>query len=533
VKVKGSIPGVQGQINERSYLYRTPKLIMSSDPDDKDAPATTSTEDETQNKASFETKEDDSPPKPADEQSTKDDERPIPTGKRTKRGADRQITKDDHSPDDDDDDPDGTVSAAKLKPNAFQRASDEKMKTRRILKVTKPPVSSGTLPEAAKPTEEKEKEKAEKEGDEKTEKEETPTSAKKPKTTPFGNASGFSFASSANEQNANPFAAVSFASKAADSKNTNSASDTTKSAAPLSFAGGGFGAPVKTTTASSTPFGAGTTGFGNNKDGTTSSLGLFGRGAPLTGFGGITSSTSTQSGFGASRAIFGAAPTNSSTPTATNGGGASLGGGAASAVTLSTTEDVNNGEEGEECLLQLRCKLYKLAPKVTDNTPSTGLESAKSAGEEKATVEVAKEEEEKKEKETALDWREVGIGPVRILKSTKKVEGENEEEKGNTITTTRVVQRRETTPGGPGTKLILNVNLRKETSVNRQSDKFIQLATVESEKTPVTYLFKLKTIDESDQFLSSIKQGIAAAGSNADTPTDEKDEGEKVKDSKE
>eukprot|EP00978_Attheya_sp_CCMP212_P038736 scaffold195042_cov70-Attheya_sp.AAC.1 len=77
-----------------------------------------------------------------------------------------------------------------------------------------------------------------------------------------------------------------------------------------------------------------------------------------------------------------------------------------------------------------------------------------------------------------MDWREVGIGPLRILQNEQK--------------SRRVVQRRETTPGGPGTKLILNALLGSTltnhvptagagsaggSKVTREGDKFVRWAT--------------------------------------------------------
>jgi hypothetical protein len=63
-----------------------------------------------------------------------------------------------------------------------------------------------------------------------------------------------------------------------------------------------------------------------------------------------------------------------------------------------------------------------------------------------------------------MDWKEVGIGPLRVLTHQKHA---------------RIVQRRENTPGGQGTKLILNVTLRDECQVERKGDKFVRLAAFE------------------------------------------------------
>ena len=65
-----------------------------------------------------------------------------------------------------------------------------------------------------------------------------------------------------------------------------------------------------------------------------------------------------------------------------------------------------------------------------------------------------------------MDWKEVGIGPLRVLTDEKSKH-------------TRIVQRRENTPGGQGTKLILNLALRDECQVERKGDKFVRLAAFE------------------------------------------------------
>jgi len=89
-------------------------------------------------------------------------------------------------------------------------------------------------------------------------------------------------------------------------------------------------------------------------------------------------------------------------------------------------------------------------------------------------------------------------------------------------------ERRESTPGGLGTKLILNVALRKECHVFRQADKYVRLATVEQEEgeegslSSVMYLWKVKTVGEADDLEKFLGEGIG--GKEDDTAADDKEE---------
>ncbi|GMI18545.1 hypothetical protein TrLO_g14896 [Triparma laevis f. longispina] len=83
----------------------------------------------------------------------------------------------------------------------------------------------------------------------------------------------------------------------------------------------------------------------------------------------------------------------------------------------------SNGEESEQCVLQLRIKTFRL----TTSRDVSSSSAPKKFGE----------------------WKEMGIGPIRVLQPTV-----------DTVTThVRLVQRRETTPGGQGTKVLLNTQI--------------------------------------------------------------------------
>lgn len=159
----------------------------------------------------------------------------------------------------------------------------------------------------------------------------------------------------------------------------------------------------------------------------------------------------------------------------------------------------------------------------------------KDAG-EKEKEEKKEEMEESKEvgKTKKMEWKEVRIGPLRILERTEGEEPRGEdggEEKGDDdkdgsrgILGIRLVQRRESTPGGNGTKLILNLSLRNVCDVTKQGDKFVRLSAVEAvvpEDTAVEgdegaspslkcvqYLLKAKTVMDADSLQQALQKGI-------------------------
>jgi hypothetical protein len=95
-------------------------------------------------------------------------------------------------------------------------------------------------------------------------------------------------------------------------------------------------------------------------------------------------------------------------------------------------------------------------------------------------------------------WLEVGVGPARVLKAddSKSV---------------RVVMRREATPGGLGTKLILNLKLTAGGAgviTTRQSENTFVIACPDPvTQEPSSYLIRTKTAKESTKFFSIIETG--------------------------
>lgn len=193
-------------------------------------------------------------------------------------------------------------------------------------------------------------------------------------------------------------------------------------------------------------------------------------------------------------------------------------------------------------------------------SPTKGKEEDGKNGAECKTADASSCVADGKDTKTKMDWKEVGIGPLRILEQTGEEETKNGDDKDKTIdaadstdnkTTTattekkysvRLVQRRESTPGGQGTKLILNLPLRSECHVLRKGDKFVRLSAFEALTTAeeegkglvpvvvgndkkdteegtkkkeaisfqvVQYLFKVKTVVDADSLEKALQKGIA------------------------
>lgn len=217
----------------------------------------------------------------------------------------------------------------------------------------------------------------------------------------------------------------------------------------------------------------------------------------------------------------------------------------ASMKIISLPENVKlvTGEENDECLLQMRAKLFRLNAHVA--VPSSGSNdslsrSSTAAGQSapqgsKAAVDVTNVLAAVGKSSTTgkaapaskeAEWVEVGIGPLKILRR-KFTDGHG-----------RLVMRREDKAGGvgkldrctifvlayivayilvlnvvcassrSGTKLLLNARLDRLLTVSRQNDKMVQLICVNYVDVPVpgassagpkigTYLIKTKTSDVS------------------------------------
>ena len=123
---------------------------------------------------------------------------------------------------------------------------------------------------------------------------------------------------------------------------------------------------------------------------------------------------------------------------------------------IQSSGPVLTGEEDEDCVIELRVKLFRLDGK---------------------------------------EWIDLGTGPLRVLrpKHTGSSGG-------------RVVMRRENQPGGHGTKLLVNVSLKDHVEVARHGDRAVRLSYIAVDETndegsvnviATTYSFKTKLVQVS------------------------------------
>lgn len=401
-------------------------------------------------------------------QDADDGSRPPPAGEpaaKKKRGADRQMTKDDGEGEDDSEAPTGE----------FKKADAETLAKRRIVKVKRPTADS------------------------------------KKSSNPFANA-----------------LVAGATSTAAASANSSS------------VFGSGFGAKTEGTgfgAGAAKPFGFGTafSGFGAAASGTTGFGSAFGSSSSTAG----AATTSTLFGGGdkkEEKTTFGFATTSTSTTEAA----------ASDKEVFPQDVSVVNGEEGDECVYEVRSKSFLLveedekvekeesdeakptmsvppssstAPKKADSKADDDKpeedgekkkeeETKEDKAEETGKLAESKEEDKKEEtKEETKDdkkegekkqqrWREMGTGPLRVLKN------------GGTA---RIVQRREASAGGMGYQLLVNAILAKESKLTRPSEKHVQLGTLSDP--PASYLFKVRTAQDATELEESLQKEIDAAKS--------------------
>lgn len=282
-------------------------------------------------------------------------------------------------------------------------------------------------------------------------------------------------------------------------------------------------------------FGSVSKGFGTLKSSSTSDnsdkfngetkLLSFGRGfgSVSSGFGALKSST-TLSGFASAIQTKSAPSMNNAATSGSNGSftgaftSSSISGCQSQFLTPSVV-NIDNGEKDEDCLCQVRAKLFKMVPETESaedeeeskskgdvpSVPSTTgrmeLVKAKKCDEGRSRNKAddftaGVKEEDKKQK---LVQKEAGVGPVRVLKSrTPTLLGGGGGNAQVEQPSARVVQRQETSGGG-ATKVILNIRLDKGScTVVRRGDKFVQLNAPNSFGAVESSLFKVKTTAEAD-----------------------------------
>lgn len=216
-------------------------------------------------------------------------------------------------------------------------------------------------------------------------------------------------------------------------------------------------------------------------------------------------------------------------------------------VHLPEAVQLTTGEEDEEVIHDGRCKSFHWVPKPEEDEeekgttaaapsnpsvkPSTAFEAAFSAPKVEKDKEEPKEQTDEdasgvkempsngdveKEEETgskealtatpakdaptepAFKWQELGVGPMKILKSTTR-EGK-----------IRLVQRRESTPNGNATKVILNVPIWKESTAERTAPRYLTLKTLVGSKVE-SYSFRFKDSSDAGYFHHYLTRSISKA----------------------
>jgi hypothetical protein len=197
--------------------------------------------------------------------------------------------------------------------------------------------------------------------------------------------------------------------------------------------------------------------------------------------------------------------------------------------------DIRTGEEDEEQLLgNMRVKLFKLVSKAAADDAKEGTTAQP-------------------------EYVEVGIGPIKVLRTASrktdtaaaaaaesttatptsgkatigKATSEKADSSSSSSTETaeaadtaatdtvadavaaapavaRIVIRRESHPGGLGTKVILNVALRGKVSMAKLADKALRLTAMTDKNVLSTYLLKTKTAEDADKLLNCVEKQLAA-----------------------
>jgi len=271
----------------------------------------------------------------------------------------------------------------------------------------------------------------------------------------------------------------------------------------------GFGSAPSTEGGRGSGFGLGSLskGFGgalvdsSTKDG-ESKVKTFGSGfAATTGFEALKSGTAPSFGFGSKSNDASPCPDKNDGSSGFGSSGDSGFGGTfakgkkeeSPKVQFVDDADTSNGEQDEDCIFQVRAKLFRMVEEEenTDHSltkatvPQFGV-GGKLKNEEDKTKEEPKDEG-KEGNEKKLVQKEAGVGLVRVLKSKPTQEGGSPD-------SARVVQRQETSG-----RVILNTLLvRNQTTVIRRGEKFVQLNAPNGEGELGSSLFKVKATADAD-----------------------------------
>ena len=427
-----------------------------------------------------------------------------------KRGAPHQITKDDFEDGNDEE----LENEEKLK-QGFSRASDEVISKRKIYKVKRSFVTP-------KPTDVEAKDGTG----------EAPTTGTPSSKEPFTKNGGGS--------SSNPFASTILTSSSSEKP-----TEVVKSPKKVFGFGSasGFGAVLSSGSGSS-GFGGGGGFAGVGIGGKSSGFGSSGANGTTSGFV-FGSSSSTASG-GTTKSLFGnggasgitfslskeSDTRNPSTSTKT--------GGSTETTKLPDKVELKTGEEDEDAIHTVRCKSHEWVEddggknsnsNSDDSKKSSSNPSVQSSTQFQAAISIASSGNPDKKgnggvkgdesnssptgengteatasthKSSADDvqfrWMELGIGPVKILRSKSNPER------------LRLVQRRESSKNGPATKVILNIPLYKESNCERKKDdlRYVWLKSIKEGKF-CQYLLKFKENADAGNFHHHLTEHIPLA----------------------
>lgn len=453
---------------------------------------------------------------PTESAQEKDQQQQEPPAKK-KRGANNQITKDDY-----DDDSDGDGDGDKRLKQGFKKASEETLKKRKIYKVKRPSsVPTGATTNGTSTASASEDKPAATSGD---------AASSTTSSNPFASTN---LSATSTTSTGNPFASTTLTATATESKTTTEENNSS----PAKKRVFGFGAASGTN--GNSGFGSGTVGgFAGVSGGFGSSSSTSGFGtSSLAGTSGSKTSTLGLGGFGSSLSSAAVATTTSGSPTkslfGTTGASsiafnfssktdsAAAGKGNENPANLPDTVELKTGEEDEEAIHSGRCKAFEWV-EVAENDGGDSAEnetvqdgaspsnsainpSVQSSTQFQAAISTSdkKKDPSKKEGASSLDedkWRELGIGPVKLLRSKSKHKR------------LRLVQRRESSKMGPATKVILNAPLWKESTCDRdrQAQQYLHLKTIKDGKM-CQYLLKFKEVHDAGLFHHHVMDQIPLA----------------------
>ena len=399
-----------------------------------------------------------------------------------KRRSDIQLNKDDHPEGDNDEHDDDLNEDGEKRSDPFKKASEEVMKGRKIVKVSKKWDTGAGIG--------------------------------------GGGGGGGVFGSVA------LVADSSNAEKKDDNATAPSASESVKVQAPTfgsAAAKSGFGT-------FGSGFGAVSNGFGSlkpksddngdKKDGEENDTpkSTFGSGfGASAGFGNVKSTTS--SGFGNTGEKEESAPTSKTD----NESGAFTASTTTTEKIVMTSTELNNGEENFDCICEVRAKLHKLLPVEDEDEEAKEEKGEKVASVPSTSGRLELKANEKTEGSNndgngtgkiSLSWKEAGIGPVRVLNPKEHLLSKVGE---TSKLHPRLVQRQESAPGSQGMKVILNVNLIPDVcKVTRTSEKIVQLnaPNVENDgsgRALESYSLRVKTEEEANKLQDALKKMLASS----------------------